>query len=291
MDLRRKVSITIRYSDYFHYPLNPEEIWYWLVSSRPVSFGQIKKYLPRALSPAQKKLKSKVSVTSAQKLSHARKLVRILKYVPGVRLIAITGSVAAGNSYPEDDIDLLFITGPHSLWLVRPVILFLISLFFRRRHPGEDHSKATNAFCPNLWLDTLAISMPNSKRNLYTAHEVLQIIPLVDKRDTYRQFLINNSWAKKYLANAYASLSLKEYSPDHRIHPFGLQPSLFVRFFIFPLNYLFYIFQLIYMFPKKTTETVNLHSAFLHTTDFKTKINRFIAHPLPKKGYNRQSYG
>ncbi|KKT39787.1 hypothetical protein A3K29_01145 [Candidatus Collierbacteria bacterium RIFOXYB2_FULL_46_14] len=267
MDLRQAISDTLKYADYFHYPLTSREIHYWLTTPCLTPFATIRPLLPPKLTKSQRSLRSLVLHSSEQKRSHARRLAATLRFVPGLRLVALTGSVAAGNSYPNDDIDLFFITSPHCLWLVRPLVIILISIFFRRRHPGEDHSKAANAFCPNLWLDSLSLAVPENKRNLYTAHEVLQTIPLLDRGDTYLAFLHENRWAKRFLANAFSSLA----SAHKPLRSAEILYNLFA-----PLNYIFYLIQLLYMNPKKTSEVVHLHAAFLHTTDFASAISHHL---------------
>ncbi len=274
MDISRSIQATVKYSDYFNFPLSPEEIHFWLISPQKVSLKKISSLLPKKKDLSEEKVRSILTESTNEKVIFAQHLIKILKFIPGLRLIALTGSVAAKNSYPDDDIDLFFITSPHALWLVRPIVLFTISLFFRRRHPGEDHSQATNAFCPNLWLDSLSIKVPINKRNLYTAHEVLQIVPLLDRGDTYQSFLFHNSWVKRYLANAYHSLTSTSNSPKSSENRHLRSKSL--NLVLVPFNYISYIIQLLYMRPKKTTETVHLHAAYLHTTDFSSKINKHL---------------
>lgn len=279
MNPRQAVSATVKYADFFHFPLTPQEVHYWLITDRPVPFSSIKSFLSRTLTPKEKRFRSQVSRFSSSKTEHAKKMTNILRFVPGLKLVALTGSVAAGNSRSDDDIDLLIITSPHTLWLVRPLVLLLISIFFRRRYPGEDHAKAANAFCPNLWLDSLSLSVPTEKHNLYTAHEVLQIVPLLDKGNTYRQFLYHNRWVKKYLANAYQALTAGQSSTSgirdlRPARPAG--GSEIFTFLLAPLNLIFFVIQFLYMYSKKTTESVHLHSAFLHTTDFASNIDRHL---------------
>lgn len=274
MDLARAVSATISYADYFNFPLFAEEIHYWLICPRFVSKNALKPYLREKISVANRRYRLQTAKFSEQKILHAQKLASLLKYFPGLRLVALTGSVAAENSKKDDDIDLFFITAPHTLWLVRPLVIGLIAIFFRRRHPLEDPAHAPNAFCPNLWLDTLSLTIANPRRSLYTAHEVLQTVPLLDRGDTYQSFLKANSWTKKYLANAYTSLTSQNLSlpsPDIR----HLR-SENLSFLLAPLNLVFFLFQFIYMLPKKTTETVNLHAAHLHTTDYSAKLRHII---------------
>ena len=48
-------------------------------------------------------------------------------------------------------------------------------------------------------LDNLAVL--EKEQDLYSAHEVAQIKLLWDKDNTYDQFVSQNLWVKKYLAN------------------------------------------------------------------------------------------
>lgn len=283
MDLRHAVSTTVCYADYFHFPLFPEELHHWLICSRPVAFEKLQLFLPEKMSKSERLIRSKTILYTSQKILYAQKLVRFLRFVPGLRLVALTGSVAANNTKKDDDIDLIFITSPHTLWLVRPLVISLITLFFRRRYPQEDHAHAPNAFCPNLWLDTLSLAIPSSKQSLYTAHEVLQIVPLLDREGTYGCFIQANSWTKKYLANAYTSLTNpnnRHSGPGPGTHPHTTPiyylSSVVGKLLLAPLNYFFYLIQLLYMSPKKTTETVHLHAAFLHTADFSTRLDAHL---------------
>jgi hypothetical protein len=276
MSLQRAVSHTISYASFFRFPLLPAEIHRWLIYPRLVSHHKLESFLPDQSTSSVLRLRAQTTYHSNQKTIHAQKLLKILKYLPGLRLVALTGSVAANNAQKNDDIDLLFITAPHTLWLVRPLVIVLISLFFRRRHPQEDHTHAPDAFCPNLWLDTFSLAVPLTKRSLYTAHEVLQIKPLLDRGDTYQRFLQANLWTKKYLANAYTSLVL----PTSRRHSDRVKrvekSHSIIQLLFAPFNLIFFVFQFIYMYPKKTTETVNPHAAFLHTTDFSGQLNRYL---------------
>ena len=299
MDLARAVSATISYANYFNFPLFPEEIHHWLICSRLVSQKELQSFLPNSFSKSNQRFRARTTSHTLEKIQHARKLVGLLKQFPGLRLIALTGSVAARNAKIDDDIDLFFITAPHTLWLVRPLVICILTIFFRRRHPLEDPAHAPNAFCPNFWLDTLSLTIDDSKQSLYTAHEVLQIVPLLDRGDTYQSFLKANAWTKKYLANAYQSsfraksrnltpptfvIARSPWRPWQSMTSVIARPVLAGRgnltppifLLLAPFNLIFFFFQFLYMFPKKTTETVNLHAAHLHTTDYSAKLRHII---------------
>lgn len=266
MDFRKAVEKTITYSAYFYFPLSPQEIYFWLISSQPVPLSSIKKYLP-VLSKIDTKTRKTLLKNSKEKEKKALQFVKIARKLPWIRLIALTGSVAINNSKTDDDLDLLIITSAHTLWLVRPLILILLSTQFSRRHPNDDSSNTSDAFCPNLWLDTLSLSVPTNRRNIYTAHEVLQIKPLYNKKHAYQNFLSSNSWVGDYLANAYQILSNGKSYKD--------KPSI-STFFLIPLNYLMYFLQYIYMLPKKTIEAVSYHSAYFHKNDLSNTLTNHL---------------
>jgi len=264
MDIKSAVDQTIAYSAFFSFPLLPQEIHFWLISNQRTSFDTIKKHLP-PVNPKTKKLRQSLAKNTLHKEKIALQLASLVRYLPGIELLALTGSVAIGNAKKNDDIDLLVVTKPHLLWLTRPVFLFLLNLFFRRRrHPQTDPHQVRNLFCPNLWLDTTALKVPKYKQNLYTAHEVLQIKPLFDRGHVYQNFLLANRWSAKYLANAYSFLK----TPSPESHS---KSSIFT-YIVAPLNLFLFLAQYSYMFRHKTTEHVTLHSAYFHKKDLSPKL-------------------
>jgi predicted nucleotidyltransferase len=269
MDYRLAIDKTILYSKYFSFPLTPKETHFWLISDQVISFQKLKKYIPDITSK-DAKYRQKLTKNSNKKELLSNKLVDILRLIPGILMVAITGSVAIKNAKPNDDIDLLIITKPNQLWISRPIFLLFLSLFFSRRHPGDNPNKIKqSSFCPNLWLDTSDLSVPKSRRNIYTAHEVLQIKPIYDRHGTYQKFLLANSWSSKYLANAYQKTKSKKTQNNTKK---SLDSKL-----IAPINYIFYALQFIYMYPKKTSERVNLHSAYFHKIDFSKSIQNYLS--------------
>jgi hypothetical protein len=268
MSYQNAVARTQAYSAYFSFPLTPAEIHYWLISSHQAPLKSLQPYLT-TLNSSDQKLRKKLAKNSQQKIKLASKLVKIARFLPGIKLIALTGSVAVGNTYSTDDIDLLIITAPYTLWLIRPFFLLLLTFKFRRRHPGDRSNHVQDSFCPNLWLDMTSLALPKNKRNLYTAHEVLQIKPLYDRGEVYQSFIQANRWTSHFLANAYFDLVSKSVSSAK---------SNSLDFIFLPLNILAYLFQYLYMLPKKTTELVNLHSAFFHKTDLSHTLERHLRH-------------
>lgn len=270
MDLSQAVAKTLAYAGYFSFPLSAEETHFWLISPRPVSKLALKKYLP-VLKPKETLLRKTLLQNTKIKEKKALEFIKYARFIPGIRLIALTGSVAVNNSKKNDDLDLLIITSAHTLWLIRPLLLLLLSLKFNRRYPGDNASQTKNAFCPNLWLDMLSLSVPKNRQNIYTAHEVLQVRPLFDRGHTHAKFILANSWTSKYLANAYSSFS--EQRKESPVIP-GSTRNLYKL--LIPLNFIAFLLQYLYMLPKITTETVSLHSAYFHKVDLSTSLGKHL---------------
>src|SRR3972149_10240994 len=138
---------------------------------------------------------------SAKKMKIAKKYAKVLAFIPGVEMVAVTGSLAMENSSEEGDIDLIIITKRGMLWTTRLFTYSLIRLFgIGTRKPNDLIQK--DKLCLNMWLDESDLTWKKSDRNLYTAHEIAQIVPLVNKDKTYEKFLHQNKWVLDFWPNA-----------------------------------------------------------------------------------------
>jgi predicted nucleotidyltransferase len=267
MNLSLSVAKTKAYGEYFHFPLTLEETHFWLISSQKVSKSAIKR-LVKPLTDREKRQKQALLVNTQKKEKLAARLQKLMRFFPSILLLALTGSVAANNAKTGDDIDLLVVTKKNTLWLTRPFFLLLLSLLFKRRHPGDRSTHTTNSFCPNLWLDSSSLSIPKNRRNLYTAHEVLQVRPLYEKGQTHLLFVKENSWTRHYLANAYHALSRGKLKVKAN-NTFDALLAL--------LNAIFFVFQYLYMSSKITSEKVSLHFAYFHKKDPSQSLSDHLA--------------
>lgn len=264
------VQQTFAYADFFHSRLNFSQLHHWLISPYVFTPSQLRRSLSR-FPKLKKKLSRTTSIPSSQKKLYQQKLVtiqpflRLLRFFPTIRLVALTGSLAVYHSTPEDDIDLLIITAPHTLWLTR-LLLFPFLLFFNHRRPRQPHQP--DALCLNLWLDASQLTLIPSKQNLYTAHELLQAKPLLDRGQTYPRFLRANSWISQHLANAYHATTNSAQPTPKTPFPFS--------FLLFPLNFLAFLGQSLYMSPKITNETITLYQAYFHPQDFFPSISSHL---------------
>lgn len=275
--LRLAVEKTLAYSRHFGLPLSPEKLHLWLISSRPVSLAHLRPYLPKLTTPNHQLIEERFH-HSQKKLLTARRIARLLGLFPTIKLICATGSLAVDNAKHYDDLDIMIVTSTNTLWLTRPlVILFLKALRLRRPTslPEHESPRVSDKVCDNLWLDETALALPENKRNLYTAHEILQAKPLFDRGNTHAKFISANSWTKKNLANAYKQAkSNAKVTPRTVVETKWRTPPRWNLISLF--NLFAFRLQYHYMKPKITNETITLHSAYFHPRDLSTDIDAYL---------------
>lgn len=213
--ISRRVLNTLLYSDIFNYPLKKEEIWRYLISPQKISKSDFLKELINEKDITSKKnfyfLKGREKIVderirkekiSLEKIKKAEKIALSLSRISSIKLIAISGSLALKNSNENEDIDFFIITSKNTLWATRffAVIALLLMNSYRRR--GD--KSVRNKICLNMLIDEDFLEMPNNRQELYTAHEISQLYPLVQRNSTYLSFQKANSWVLDFLPNAYS---------------------------------------------------------------------------------------
>ena len=124
--------------------------------------------------------------TSPPRWRQAERYARWLRRVPFVRLMTVCGSQAIDNAPAAGDVDFFCITAPRRLWLVQMAAMLL-------RRPA---ALGGVEICPNYFLAEDALAL--AARDLYTAHEALQVVPLWG-RDAYVAFRDANAWTAELL--------------------------------------------------------------------------------------------
>jgi hypothetical protein len=193
---------TVAYADVFDYPLTAEEIQRYLIgvpASRGTVRGLLSNSLPKPLARSGRYFtlagrEASVEtrkVRSAEAVDYWRRAVhygRRMSHLPFVRMVAVTGALAMDNN-ADGDIDYLVITEPGRLWLCRAMIVGQVKLAALR---GTE-------LCPNYFLSERAMVL--EERNLFTAHEVTQMVPLTGVA-TYQRLRSLNRWTDEHLPNA-----------------------------------------------------------------------------------------
>lgn len=117
--------------------------------------------------------------SSAQAWQRARKVVKYIKYIPFLKGIMATGSLAVNNIREEDDLDFMVIISANRLWFVFAVLGTLQRIFSRR------------ILCPNYYISLDHISM--TRKSFYVAREAAQARAMYGVR-CCRLFYEKNRW-------------------------------------------------------------------------------------------------
>ena len=252
MELRSNNFSSTKYHEVFDYKLTKKELVKWQY-----------KTLKEATNGVKNKSRFQREKYSKHKLIIAKRVAKLLSKIPTVKFVGITGALAMNNAGKNSDIDLMIITKSNTLWLTRLcVYCILITTSYILRKPRIKNER--DALCLNMWLDENDLIWDKADRNLYTAHEIAQIVPLVNKNKTHEKFLWQNKWVLDFWPNA-VEISSKQYAVSSM-----RQGILHSTFYILQTTFehIAYFIQYQYMKSKISREVVTPTRAIFHPNDW-----------------------
>jgi len=216
--LGKNILATVTYYDVMNFPLTFFEIWKHLVEhdrenvsrNQEISLQTVWNFL------ATGQLSSKISEKngmyfligreslvddrirsekiSVAKLKRMKGLARILAYVPYLRMLGATGSLAMKNGVRGSDWDMFVVLQSGKIWIGRTILTLFLQCIGKRRHGKKIHDRA----CLNYFVtdNTLEIGT----KDLFSAHEYRFLIPLLSF-SAFQNFEIKNRWIKLYKPN------------------------------------------------------------------------------------------
>lgn len=213
----RSILKVLSYFDVFNYPLTREEIHFFL--EHEMESTQLNSTLRQLLTdkyvfalgefyslqenPLLWDRRIKGNQNAEQLLKTAYKISHVLYQFPYVRGIGISGSLSKNFADRNADIDFFIITASNRLWIARTLmhILKKLSYIIGRQH----------WFCMNYFIDEDHLEI--EERNIYTATELITLIPVCGDQ-TFQQFFWTNNWASEYYLNY--SFKNERYLKEHR---------------------------------------------------------------------------
>lgn len=197
--LKMQLKAILRYFDLFDYPLTKEEL---------LNFTQIK---PEEWANPEIQEKNgyyflngreKIIETRIKREEYAKQLwlktyfyLRILKYLPFLKMVAVCNTLAFNHPEKESDIDLFIVTSKNRLWIARILTTFCLQLLGVRRHGN----KISGRFCLSFWCTEDAINLEQIQikpLDPYLAFWCLTLKPVLDN-NLYEKFIEENSlWIK-----------------------------------------------------------------------------------------------
>lgn len=271
--LKKSEELSICYHDLFDFPLTFSDLIKWN-ASEDLSLNRHKILVDyqdgyyflhgRKGLVYKRALRSRIS---AKKMEIAKKASRVLSLIPAVLMVGVTGSLAMDNAGDESDIDLLIITRKNLLWTTRVLSYLVLKVSgFDLRKSGKNIQK--DKLCLNMWMDEADLTWKKNDRNLYTAHEIAQVLPLVNKGGTYEKFLSGNAWILKYWPNA---VNIGKHNERKRKHVFRNPAFSLFEKIAFWVQYK-------YMKSKMTREVISPTRAIFHPQDLgKLVISRLAS--------------
>ncbi len=263
--LPNSVYVSACYHSIFNYPLTSKDQRTWKAAgfTRVVQkreFKVMSQYLVAAKNTSSIESRKGKERESAKKMSKAKRAATILSFIPWIQMVGLTGSLAMQNASKKSDIDVMIVTTPNALWLSRLLAKLLLTIFHvpQRKSGVKDEA---DRVCMNLWLTTNSLGI--AEQSIYTAHEIAQIVPLINKHKTYESFLSQNRWVIRYWPNAVKVT--KDTPKKHIFEPL-----------IAPVNTLCYLIQYMHMRRTMTRERVSWGFAYFHPMDWGVVVERHL---------------
>lgn len=205
-ELPTDILRTVAYFDLFDYPVTSAQIYTFLqrnsVSSEDVRRsadelvreGKLQSEKEYFFLPGSDRRIAERRRSGEQQarrmLIRARIIASLMKRVPFIRGVFLTGSLSKEVADQDSDIDFMIVTVPERLWLVRTMLTLFRKLFL------FGNSKY---LCTNFYITENGYAL--QRRNLYTAIEVVTTKVLWNA-EALTRFRTGNGWTKEFLPNS-----------------------------------------------------------------------------------------
>jgi len=272
-ECERDINRTLAYSSVFKCPLTKYQLYNFLISNQVYNPKYFETNLNRLVKDKIIKenkgryylFRSKTVnwdkryKISKNKIYKSKDVFKSLSKIPWIRMLAVTGSVSNYSASSNNDIDLFIITKNNRLWLTRFFVVLILKIYKKYRLDSK------NDLCPNLYLTESEMTWPNEDRNIYIAHSIITMQPIINKDSTYFRFLTKNFWIFDYFKHFSLSTNENDFIKDLKLkhtknHLFDLIETIFSAA------------QRIYMKSKITSEIISRHFVHFNKNDHSQKI-------------------
>jgi len=221
ISLKEAIVKTIAFFDLFSYPLTIFQIWKFL--SVRCELGEVLENLEsmvcrgstplRGDEPLEEKngfyflpgreeiIKERMARYNQtdKKFKRALLVVKVFKFIPWIKMIAIGNMIGEHNLKASGDIDLFIITAKKRVWITRFGCIIITKILRLRPTP----KKTRNKICLSFFISEEAMNLENLMMpdDIYFIHWLAGLIPIFDSNNTYTKFINANFWLKNYLPN------------------------------------------------------------------------------------------
>jgi hypothetical protein len=164
---------------------------------------------------------------SVAKIKIARRVARILKYVPFVRMLALTGTLAMKNSTRESDIDFFVISKAKHIWIARTLVTLVVQMMGVRRH----EKKVTDRVCLNYYIADNFLTI--ERKDVFASNEYSFVFPIFGFQ-VFRNFCFQNDWINEMKPNYAPMEVVPPLTIEHGETSFAWQKTMEIFFdFVF----------------------------------------------------------
>jgi predicted nucleotidyltransferase len=213
--LSHNILSTIAYYDVLDYPMTSFEIWKYLVGKNEdkqnfslaevvdslESNDDLKKNVEQFRGffflSGRKELalgRLKRNKIFERKFRLIEKIVKVLRFVPYVRMIAVTGRVAMKNAEAKSDLDFLIALQKGKIFTGR-ILVTMLTHFLGKRRYGR---KITDRACLNFFLTDGSLEI--DLKDIYSSSEYSFMFPVFGG-ETFSKFQKENFWIRKFRPN------------------------------------------------------------------------------------------
>jgi hypothetical protein len=210
--LKNSILHTIIFFDLFDHPLTSTEVWEYV--DIECGLQDVMKALEEMAGERIERkfgfyfLKGREEIVERRrarynyfkkKLNRTKFVCHIFKYIPGVKMIAISNMIGSYNLRDGSDIDIFIITAPGRIWLVRFKTVVISALLRLRPTPARQKNK----ICLNFFLseENLDVAKFKIEDDVYFDHWIAGLLPVYNKGNTFNDFIKANAWVRKVFPN------------------------------------------------------------------------------------------
>lgn len=214
----KSIIKTVAYFDIFDFPLTALELWKFLKTDKPCALRDVVTALdaPELKSKIGKKngfiflagrgeivrLRLDRYLIAERKFKKALIAAKFLKFIPGIRMAAVSNTLAMSHARDESDIDFFIVTRPGSLWKSRLLAVAPFAILGLRPKP----SKSRDGFCFSFFVSETALDMSNLKikpEDPHLLYWLASFAPIYDPDGLIEALWDANPWIKESLPNCW----------------------------------------------------------------------------------------
>lgn len=215
--LQRNIIATLTYYNVIDYPMTAFEIWKYLTRFgtddlegeefsladvfRELEKDDLGKFIEECkgfyfIKGRKKLVDQRISRNkiAEKKFNTLLRIVKILRFAPFVKMIAVTGRLAMKNSEKSSDLDVLIVIKEGKIFAGRTMVTLISHLMGKRRY-GR---KIASRLCLNYFVSENSLEI--NLKDLFSSSEYFFMFPVFGF-DVFEKFQASNLWIKKYKPN------------------------------------------------------------------------------------------